>query len=362
MTNGMRHYTPSHLEGMCTMRNLCLILAVASLLQLLCDSNLLRAQKGDAQHSSARPLPPLPEIKTPVMFNTPEADKILAAMQVFPADNAWNEDISQRPVHPNSKNIIASAGAEKPLLCNLDMSFIIIPSDQKKVPVKVVQYPGESDLGPYPLPDNAPIEDWPLNGKKLETIQREGKGDRHVVVVDPFNAKLYELYQGRKTDTGWQAAQSSIFDLKSNKLRPAGWTSTDAAGLPIFPAIIRYDELERGMVEHAMRFTVKDTRRAYVYPATHHASKKTDENLPRMGERYRLRADFDTTAFTPHAKAILKGLQKYGMFIADNGGDWRLSVAPDSRIKGLDELGKVKGKDFEVIVPTGPDEGPRAKK
>jgi hypothetical protein len=320
------------------------------------------APQDGARHSSGRALPPLPAIKEPVMFNTPEADKILAAMQVFPPDNPWNEDISGRPVHPNSKNIIASSGAEKPLLYNLDMSFIIVPPDQKKVAVKVVQYPGESDLAPFPLPDNAPIEDWPLNGKKLEVIQREGKGDRHVVVVDPANGKLYELYIGRKTDSGWQAAQSSVFDLKSNKMRPAGWTSTDAAGLPIFPAIIRYDELERGMVEHAMRFTVKNTRRAYVYPATHFASNKKDENLPRMGERYRLRADFDMTGYSPHAKAILKGLQKYGMFMADNGGDWRLSVAPDSRIKGLNDLRKVKGKDFEVIVPTGPNEGPRAKK
>ncbi len=344
------------------MRCLRRILLGAFFLCSLSNSRLL-AQTGESQvkHSSGRPLPALPAIKAPVMFNTPEADKILAAMQVFPANNAWNEDISKRPVHPNSKNIVASSGAEKPLLYNLDMSFILVPPDQKKVSVKVVSYPDESDLGPYPLPDNAPIEDWPLNGKTLETIQREGNGDRHVVVVDPANAKLYELYIGRKTDAGWQAAQSSTFDLKSNKLRPAGWTSTDAAGLPIFPAVIRYDELERGMVEHAMRFTVKNTRRAYVYPATHYASKKTDENLPRMGERYRLRADFDMTGYSPHAQAILKGLQKYGMFMADNGGDWRLSVAPDSRIKGLDDLRKVKGKDFEVIVPTGPDEGPRAK-
>jgi hypothetical protein len=344
------------------MRKVCWLLTVVSFVYFLNDSQVLRAQKVEARHSSGRPLPPLPPIKAPVMFNTPEADKILAAMQVFPADNAWNEDISKRPVHPNSKNIVASSGADKPLLYNLDMSFIIVPPDQKKVPVKVVSYPGESDLADYPLPDNAPIEDWPLNGKKLETIQREGKGDRHVVVVDPINARLYELYIGRKTDAGWQAAQSSMFDLKSNKLRPKGWTSTDAAGLPIFPAIVRFDELERGMVEHAMRFTVKNTRRAYVYPATHHASKKTDENLPRMGERYRLRADFDMKGFSPHAQAILKGLQKYGMFMADNGGDWRLSIAPDSRITGLNDLRKVKGKDFEVIVPTGPDEGPRAKK
>jgi hypothetical protein len=345
------------------MRNLCWILGSAIFSVPLSDTlTSTQKEEGPVKHSSGRSLPALPPITEPVMFNTPEADKILAAMQVFPADNPWNEDIAKRPVQPNSKNMVASAGAEKPLSYNLDMSFIIVPPDQKKVPVKVVSYPGESDLAPYPLPDNAPIEDWPLNGKKLETIQREGKGDRHVVVVDPVHGKLYELYTGRKTDAGWQAAQSSIFDLKTNKLRPAGWTSTDAAGLPIFPAIIRYDELQRGMVEHAMRFTVQKTRRAYVYPATHFASNKTDENLPRMGERYRLRQDFDTTGYSPHARAILKGLQKYGMFMADNGGDWRISVAPDSRIKGLDELRKVMGKDFEVIVPTGPDEGPRARK
>src|SRR5262245_57247690 len=173
----------------------------------------LLAQKQEAKHSSGRLLPTLPPIKIPVMFNKPEADKILAAMQVFPVDNAWNEDISKRPLHPNSKAIIASAGADKPLQYSLDLYHISIPPDQKKVPVKAVKYPSESGLADYPLPDNAPIEDWPLNGKKLETIQREGKGDRHVVVVDPVNAQLYELYIGRKTDSGWQAAQSSKFDL-----------------------------------------------------------------------------------------------------------------------------------------------------
>ena len=314
------------------------------------------------KHSSGRDLPAMPEIKKPELFNTPEADKILSALQVFPADNPWNEDISKLPVHPNSKNIIASAGAEKGLAINLDMCFILVPPDQKRVPVKIVSYPDESDRGPFPVPDNAPIEDWPLNGTKLDTIQREGRGDRHMLVVDPANRMLYEFYQGRKTADGWQAAQASIFDLKTNKLRPDGWTSSDAAGLPVFPATIRYDEVERGMVEHAMRFTVKNTRRAYVYPATHQASRKTDVNLPRMGERYRLRADFDIRGFSPHTQAVLKGLKKYGMFMADNGGDWRLSVAPDSRIKGLQELRRVKGKDFEVIQPTGPNEGPRATK
>jgi hypothetical protein len=144
-----------------------------------------------------------------------------------------------------------------------------------------------------------------------------------------------------------------VFDLKSNRLRPAGWTSADAAGLPIFPAIIRFDEVERGEVEHAMRFTVRRTRRAYVAPATHFASRLNDDNLPRMGERFRLRADFDISGFSPHVQAILKGLKKHGMLVADNGGDWRLSVAPDARIKGLDELRKLRGSDFEVVQPAG---------
>jgi hypothetical protein len=303
----------------------------------------------------------IPEIKQSVMFNTPEADRVLAALQVFPRNNPWNEDISNRPVRASSKNIIDSVGAEKPLAYNSDMGFILVPPDQKRVDVKITVYPGESDPGPFPLPDNAPVEDWPLNGVSLESIQQRGRGDRHVIAVDPVNRMLYEFYQGRKTAGGWTAAQASIFDLKSNKLRPDRWTSTDAAGLPIFPAVVRYDELERGLVRHAMRFTVRNSRRAYVYPASHFASNKTDENLPRMGERFRLRQDFDVSGFSRHTQALLKGLKKYGMFMADNGGDWRISVAPDSRIKGLDELRRVKGRDFEVIEPTGPNEGPRSR-
>jgi hypothetical protein len=161
---------------------------------------------------------------------------------------------------------------------------------------------------------------------------------------------LYEFYQARKTDSGWVAAQASIFDLKSNKLRPDGWTSADAAGLPIFPAVVRYDELQRGRVEHAMRVTVRKTRRAYVYPATHYASRLTDPDLPRMGERLRLRQDFDIRGFSPPVQAILKGLKKYGMFVADNGIDWAISVAPDDRIPDLHaELRKIKGSAFEVV-------------
>ena len=302
--------------------------------------------------------PKMPEITRPVMFNTPEADRILTALQIFPPDSPWHEDISKRAVHPNSKRIVASVGTEKNLAYNLDMGFILVPPNQKRVPVQITDYREESDPGPFPVPDNTPIEGWPIDGGPLEQIQRKGDGDRHMLVVDPTKGLLFEFYHGRKTDGGWTAMQSSIFDLNSNKLRPDGWTSTDAAGLPIFPAVVRYDEVERGMVDHAMRFTIRNSRRAYVYPATHQASSKTDENLPRMGERFRLRQDFDISGFSPHAQAILKGLKKHGMFVADNGGDWRLSVAPDSRIEGLDDLRRVKGKDFEVVQPAGPVQRP----
>jgi hypothetical protein len=157
----------------------------------------------------------------------------------------------------------------------------------------------------------------------------------------------------RKTDAGWQAAQSSIFDLKSNKMRPEEWTSSDAAGLPVFPAVARYDELKRGMVEHALRVTVVKTRRAYIYPARHFASQLTDENLPRMGERIRLKKDVDISGFSPELQAILKGLKKYGMFVADNGLDWTISVAPDSRIPLMhEEFSKIKGSAFEVVECT----------
>ncbi len=305
----------------------------------------------------------MPPISRPVMFDTPEADAILSALEVFPPDNPWNQVVSDWPVHPNSKNIIASIGAEKPLRCNTDMGFILVPPDQKRVEVKIPGDASESDPGPYPVPDNMPIEGWPIDygrnpdarEKTLDDAQRDrfGRGgDRHAIVVDPVNRMLYEFYQAKKTGSGWEASGAAIFDLKSNKLRPEGWTSTDAAGLPIFPAVVRYDELWRGAVEHAMRVTVTKTRRAYVAPATHFASRLVDANLPRMGERLRLRRDFDISGFSPEVQAILKGLKKYGMFVADNGIDWAISVAPDERIPSLHaELRRITGSAFEVVQP-----------
>lgn len=313
----------------------------------------------------------IPVIREPVLFNTPEADEIVSRLQIFPPDNPWNEDISDRPVHPRSAEILATMEPDRSLGYNLDMGYVIVPPDQKKIPIPVV-YETESDPGPYPIPDNAPIEGWPIyyKGKTLDEVQRAGRGDRHVIVLDPYAMKLYELFCAYKIDlptlnggrqTGWRATQASVFDLTSNKTRPDGWTSADAAGLPIFPAVVKYCDVQKGIVPHAMRFTVRRTRRAYVWPATHYASRYTDETLPRMGERFRLRRDFDTSAFSPHPRAILEGLKKYGMFVADNGMNWLISIAPDERFQNLDELRRVKGRDFEVIVPTGPNEGPRAK-
>jgi hypothetical protein len=304
-----------------------------------------------------------PSFDKPLHFNTPAADAVLSALEVFPPDNPWNTTVDAWPVAANSKEMIAAIGEDKPLRYNADMGFVLVPPGQKKVDVKVTAYAGESDAGPYPVPDNAVIEGWPASIRrepttghlKLEDVQR-GKpsldADRHGIVVDPVNRKLYEFYKLTKTDAGWTAEQASIFDLASNTLRPDGWTSSDAAGLPIFPAVVRYDELQRGRIGHALRVTFRNTRRAYVYPATHFASRKTDANLPRMGERLRLRKDFDTSGFSPEVKTILEALKRYGMLTADNGIDWAVSVAPDERIPVLhEELRKVKGSDFEVVTP-----------
>jgi hypothetical protein len=321
----------------------------------------------------AAPSDPPPTPKTPVLFDTPEADQLLEGLQVFPPDNPWHEDVRDRPVAPDSAAIIASIGAEKHIGYNLDMNYVIVPPDQPKVPVRILDYPDESDPGPFPVPPNAPIENWPMQlneslrsippaGSTLEFVQRNGEGDRHLILVDPGNGLLHEFWQAKLTDQGWQASNVATFDLRSNRLRPEGWTSSDAAGLPIFPSVVRYDEVARGKVDHALRFTVKKSRRAYVYPARHHASKLTDSSLPRMGERLRLKQGVDVSGFPPHARVVAEALKTYGMLVADNGGDWLMSIAPDRRFQGLEALRQLKGSDFEVIVPTGAGEGPRAKR
>jgi hypothetical protein len=270
-----------------------------------------------------------------------------------------NEDVSKLPVHPNSDNIVKFCGAGKKMHTNDDMCYIIVPPNQPRIDVKL-RSTYESDKGPYPFPDTTPIEGFPLCGGTLDEIQRKGDGDRHALVIDPMSNLAYEFYNTRKVGTGWEAANCAIFDLASNKMRPAKWTSADAAGLSIFAGTARYDECERGMVEHAIRVTVCGTRKGYIYPATHDAAGSQDPNAPVMGQRLRLKAGVDISRFPPHAQAIAKGMKKYGLIVSDNGSSWFISICPDRRLKGLEALWGLKGTDFEFVQSTGPSEGPRA--
>jgi len=297
----------------------------------------------------------MPKFSKPVLFHAPEADPILAALHVFPRNNPWHEDISRRPVHPDSDKIVASVGKDKGLRYNYDMCFVLVPPTQPRIDVKL-KSPDESDKGPYPVPDNAPIEGWPVDGRTLEASQREGGTDRHMLVVDPANGMLYEFYQAFKRPTGWEAGCAATWDLKTNKMRPRSWTSADAAGLPIFPSLPRFEECDSGLVDHALRVTVGKTRKAFIYPATHQAGSSDSPAVPAMGQRFRLKAGVDVSGFPKHALAIALALKKHGMLVADNGGDWEISLPPDPRLKGLEALRKLKGSDFEVIVTTGENE------
>jgi hypothetical protein len=281
---------------------------------------------------------------TPV--NQPTESTSTGDLQIFPADNPWNTDISKVSIDPNSDNIIAGIGNDITLHPDfgtvwenepIGIPYNVVGKDQ---PLRQMhfQYDTESDPGPYPVPDNALIESG---------------SDRHVIVLDTSGLKLYEFFNAfRNSDNSWNAGSGAVFDLESNALRHDSWTSADAAGLPIFPGLVRYDEVvEKGAINHALRFTVKNTRNAFVHPATHAASKSSNQNYPPMGMRVRLKASFDISGFSPHVQVILKALKKYGMFVADNGSNWYISGAPDSRWDD-DELGELKtiqGKNFEVI-------------
>jgi hypothetical protein len=209
------------------------------------------------------------------------------------------------------------------------------------VPITFTDYGDESDPGPYPVPPDAPIEGGP-----------SGTGDRHVIVIDRDNWKLYELFSAFPSGAGWRAASGAVFDLNSNAVRPAGWTSADAAGLPVFPGLVRYDEVfGRREIPHALRFTAARTRRGYVHPARHFASSNTDPNLPPMGMRVRLKASYDISGFSPAMQVVLRALKKHGMILADNGSNWYLSGAPDPRWNDdeLRTLKTLRGSDFEVV-------------
>jgi hypothetical protein len=276
----------------------------------------------------------------------------------FPQDNAWNTPIDKAPVDPNSENLIASIGANTGLHpdfgANWDggpfgIPYVVVAGNQPRVAMSFY-YSNQSDPGPYPIPYDAPIEGG-----------ASSNGDRHVLVVDRDHDELYETWSSYPQPNGtWQCGSGAKFDLTSDALRPAGWTSADAAGLPIFPGLVRYDEVVGlGAIHHALRFTVQHTREAYVSPARHYASNNTNPNLPPMGMRVRLKPTFNTGTFPFQARVVLECLKKYGMIVADNGSNWYISGAPDARWNDdeMNALKSVKGSNFEV-VKMGPITGP----
>lgn len=279
----------------------------------------------------------------------------LGSVEIFTANNDWNRDISDLPVHRMSSTWLRAIGNSDHLHPDfgtvwrgspIGIPFVVVDSDQPKVSVNF-EYDDESDPGPYPIPKGVPIEGGP---------DAPYESDRHIIMIDPKKKLLYEIFQAIPDPVfGWRAGSGAIFDLSSDKLRPDGWTSSDAAGLPVFPGLVRYDEVAEGEIQHALRFTVERTQRAYIHPARHFASRHTDPTLPPMGLRVRLRADYDLSEFPRSAQVVLTALKKYGMLLADNGSNWFVSGAPDPRWKDSDlaTLKRVKGRDFECVY-TGP--------
>jgi hypothetical protein len=269
--------------------------------------------------------------------------------EVFPADNVWNERVDDLPMRRNSKRLIRSIGRRDTLHADfgsgkwegakIGIPVTFVDGDQRRRKVRFT-YADESDKGPYPIPKKVKIEGG-----------RSSDGDRHALIVDRDRCRLYELFALYKRKSGWRAGSGAIWDLSSNDLRPRGWTSADAAGLPILPGLARYDEVRRGEIDHALRFTVSQTRRKYIYPARHFASDSNDPSLPPMGLRVRLKKGFDISGFPPQARVVLRALKRYGMILADNGSDWFISGAPNSGWDNddLHSLHDVPGSAFEAV-------------
>lgn len=319
---------------------------VSTLLFLACDGGSEKSGNGDTDVDS----------DTDSDSDSDSDGDSDADCRVFPAANPWNTDISDYPVHPRSASYIASIGADTTLHPDFGtmwdgapngIPYVKVGSTTPMVDVNF-QYSSESDKGPYPIPDDPPIEGGP-----------DGNGDRHILMIDFESCLLYELYRAWPPGSGdnpsadtWYAGSGAIFDLSSNELRPDYWTSADAAGLPIFPGLVRYEEaVLAGEILHALRFTVSRSQRGFIHPATHFASDDNDPDLPPMGLRFRLKADYDTSGFSPEIRVILRSLKTYGMFVADNGSNWYLSGAPNPNWNDdhLRELKQLRGSDFEAV-------------
>jgi len=303
-----------------------------------------------------------PTVYLPLVGKSPGAPQI-AGCSIFPADNVWNTPVDTLLLDTNSAAYVATIGADEHVHADfgsgtweggpIGIPFVDVGSGQAQVPV-TFDYDDESDPGPYPIPPDAPIEGG-----------SGSSGDRHVLVLDRDNCILYELYDAWPQDGGssWHAGSGAIFDLNSHDLRPDTWTSADAAGLPILPGLIRYDEVAAGEIRHAIRFTAPETRDAHIWPARHDASYLSGAQYPPMGQRFRLKAGFDISGFSTETQVILRALQKYGMILADNGSAWFISGAPDERWNNdaLHELHDVHGSDFEAVdessLMVDPDSG-----
>jgi hypothetical protein len=285
---------------------------------------------------------------------------------MFPGSSHWRADVSDLPVRTNSAAIVSTVGATAGLKADfgsglwdggpIGIPYVVVPPDQPRVPVSF-DYDDESDPGPYPVPPDAPIEGGP-----------DADGDRHVLLVDEGACRLHELYDAHpQPDGSWHAGSGATWDLRSNALRPAGWTSADAAGLPILPGLVRYDEVAAGKVEHAIRLTVPVSRRSYLWPARHQAGSTSSVDAPAMGQRFRLKASVDPATFPAEVRPIIVALQTYGAVVADNGSAWFMSGVPDERWDNdaLQTLRRIKGVDFEAIDAGGlqvsPDSGEAAR-
>jgi hypothetical protein len=264
---------------------------------------------------------------------------------LFPASNPLNRDISHAPVDPSSARYIASIGLGGHLHPDFGTNpgygipYTVVGPHQPPVPVRFSEYGEESDPGPYPIPMGAPVEG------------AGEAGDRHVLVLQRGSCRDYELYSAQRRGSGWEAASGAVFKLRSNALRPEGWTSADAAGLPILPLLVRYPEVRAGRIEHALRVTVSETQRGFIHPATHFASSRSDPGLPPMGLRLRLRASYSLAGFHGESLVILRALKRYGLIVADNGSSWYITGAPDPRWNDadLEQLKRVPGAAFEAV-------------
>jgi hypothetical protein len=270
---------------------------------------------------------------------------------IFPRTSQWNARVDRLPVLAGSGAMVRSIGVDAHMHADfgsglwdggpIGIPYVTVPRGQKRLPVRF-DYADESDRGRYPIPPRAPVEGG-----------RGSDGDRHVIVVDRSRCRLFELFAAYPDEGGarWRAGSGAVWNLRSNRLRPRGWTSADAAGLPILPGLARYDEVRRGAIDHALRFTVPRTRRAFVYPARHFASSLEDPALPAMGQRFRLKSGFDISRFPRQSRVVLRALKRYGMILADNGSAWYLSGAPNRGWDNddLHSLHGVPGSAFEAV-------------